>query len=396
MDKLSAQDSVVETDKPGPPLWLLAELTYRCPLHCAFCFNPIGFDKIETELDTAGWIKTLRQARELGSVQVGFSGGEPMLRPDLEELVAEARSLGYYTNLLTSGVGLNPTRAKALKEAGLDHVQLSFQDSTKELNDFLSNTKTFDLKKEVAAMIKDNDWPMVLNCVIHRMNIDYIDKIIELALDLGAETLELANTQFYSWAKLNRESLLPSRQQIDKAYAVTERYREKYAHKLRIISVIPDYYENRPKKCMNGWGNVFLTITPDGTALPCHTAGMLPGLEFPNVKDHSISDIWYESEGFNRYRGKGWMKEPCRSCPEQEDDLGGCRCQAYMLAGDPAAADPVCGKSPLRHVVDEAVAKAQKGETADTHTLIFRDPKASQRLSAGKDGADILLPSNNE
>lgn len=384
--------SPVETDRPGPPLWLLAEITYRCPLHCAFCFNPIGFDKVKDELDTQGWIQTLRQARELGSVQVGFSGGEPMQRQDLEVLVGEARDLGYYTNLLTSGVGLKPARAKALKQAGLDHIQLSFQDSTKELNDFLSNTRTYDLKKEVAKMIKDNDWPMVLNCVIHRMNIDYIDKIIELALDLGAETLELANTQFYSWAKLNRDNLLPSREQIDKAYAVTERYRDKYSNRIRIISVIPDYYEKRPKKCMNGWGNVFLTITPDGTALPCHTAGMLPGLEFPNVKDHSISDIWYESEGFNRFRGKGWMKEPCRSCPEQEDDLGGCRCQAYMLTGDPAAADPVCDKSAHRRVVDEAVSRAQTDIAAAAHPLVFRDPKSSQRLSKGKDGAEVLLP----
>ncbi len=379
--------------KPGPPLWLLAELTYRCPLHCAFCYNPIGFDQVEQELDTQGWIKTLREARELGSVQVGFSGGEPMLRPDLEELVAEARSLGYYTNLLTSGVGLTAERAKALKEAGLDHVQLSFQDSTKELNDFLSNTKTFDLKNKVAAIIKDNNWPMVLNCVIHRMNIDYVDKIIELALDLGAETLELANTQFYSWAKLNRDSLLPSREQIEKAEAVTGRYREKYGDKISIIFVVPDYYEHRPKKCMNGWGNVFLTITPDGTALPCHTARMLPGLEFPNVKEHSVSDVWYESEGFNRYRGKGWMKEPCRSCPEQDDDLGGCRCQAYMLTGDPNAADPVCDKSEHRSVVDEAVAKAQDNIAAEAHPLVFRDPKESKRLSAGKDGANVLLPS---
>ena len=389
----NASNNASEVDnKPGPPLWLLAELTYRCPLHCAFCFNPIGFDSIEQELGTEDWIRTLRQARELGSVQVGFSGGEPMLRPDLEEIVAEARTLGFYTNLLTSGVGLKPKRAKALKEAGLDHVQLSFQDSTKELNDFLSNTKTFELKREVAALIKDNDWPMVLNCVIHRLNIDYIDKIIDLALELGAETIELANTQFYSWAKLNRDSLLPSLEQIKKAEEVTERYRDKYSDRIRIISVIPDYYEKRPKKCMNGWGNVFLTITPDGIAVPCHTAKMLPGLEFPNVKDHSISEIWYESEGFNRYRGKGWMKEPCRSCSEQDDDLGGCRCQAYMLTGDPAGADPVCDKSPHRSVIDDAVAIAQTGGTTEAHPLVFRDPKASQRLSAGKDGADILLP----
>ena len=243
-------------------------------------------------------------------------------------------------------------------------------------------------------MIKDNDWPMVMNCVIHRLNIDYIDKIIDLALELGAETLELANTQYYSWAKLNRDQLLPSYEQIKKAEAVTAQYKDKYGDKLRIIFVVPDYYENRPKKCMNGWGNVFLTITPDGTALPCHTAAMLPGLAFPNVKDHSIKHIWYESEGFNRFRGKSWMQEPCRSCPEQDNDLGGCRCQAYMLTGDPGAADPVCDKSPHRHVVDKAVEIAARTQqpSAEEHPLVFRDPKSSQQLSAGRDGADVLLP----
>lgn len=390
LDSPGGQASGTEaTGQIGPPLWLLAELTYRCPLHCAFCFNPLDFDQHKNELDTDGWIRVLRQARALGSVQCGFSGGEPMLRDDLEILVAEARSLGYYTNLLTSGVGLNDKRARALKDAGLDHIQLSFQDSTKELNDFLSNTTTFDLKNKVAGLIKEYDWPMVMNCVIHRLNIDVIDKIIDLALELGAETLELANAQYYSWAKLNRDQLLPSREQIEKAEAVTARYRERYGDRIRIIFVVPDYYETRPKKCMNGWGNVFLTISPDGTALPCHTAKMLPGLEFPSVKDTSVKEIWYESDAFNRYRGKDWMKEPCRSCPEQDDDLGGCRCQAYMMSGDAAAADPVCDKSPHRHTVDAAIAEAQRPATPmmTEKPLVFRDPKASQSLI--QQGEDI-------
>ncbi|MFT5894885.1 MAG: pyrroloquinoline quinone biosynthesis protein E [bacterium] len=369
--------------KPGPPLWLLAELTYRCPLHCAFCFNPVDFATQEKELDTDGWIQTLRQARALGSVQCGFSGGEPMLRRDLETLVGEAHKLGYYTNLLTTGVGLTDARARVLKDNGLDNIQLSFQDSTREMNDFLSNTRTFDLKNKVAAMIKEYDWPMVLNCVIHRMNIEHIDRIIEMALELGAETLELANTQYYSWAVVNRDHLLPSRKQLEKAEKVTNEYRERYGDRLDIIFVVPDYYENRPKKCMNGWGNVFLGIAPDGTALPCHTARMLPGAAFPNVADHSIEEIWYGSEGFNRYRGKNWMKEPCRSCSESDDDLGGCRCQAFLLAGDPAAADPVCDKSPDRHVVDSAIDLAQSESTfpQGEQPLIFRDPKESIRLS---------------
>ena len=378
-----------DASRPGPPLWLLAELTYRCPLHCAFCFNPVDFATQEQELSTEGWLKVLREARAMGSVQCGFSGGEPMLRDDLEILVAEASTLGFYTNLLTTGVGLTEQRALALKEAGLAHIQLSFQDSTRESNDFLSNTRTFDLKKRVAALIKEHEWPMVLNCVIHRMNIDHIDKIIDMALELGAEYLELANAQYYSWAVVNRDSLLPSREQLEDAERVTNEYRERIGDRMKIIFVVPDYYENRPKKCMNGWGNVFLTIAPDGTALPCHTARMLPGLDFPTVSEHSLEHIWYESEGFNRYRGTGWMKEPCKSCPEAENDLGGCRCQAFMLANDPAAADPVCDKSPHRSVVDDAIALAQvpDDERVVEHELVFRDPKESKRLTQAASGS---------
>jgi len=311
------------------------------------------------------------------------------VRDDLEMLVAEANRLGFYTNLLTSGVGLNERRIAELRRSGLDHIQLSFQDSTKELNDFLSHTRTFDLKQRVAAMIKGQGWPMVLNCVIHRLNIDYIGEIIEMALKLGADYLELANSQYYSWAHVNRAELLPSREQIQRAERITNEYRAKVGDRLRILFVVPDYYEERPKKCMNGWGNVFLTITPDGTALPCHTAKMLPGLAFPNVRDASVADIWYRSEGFNRFRGIGWMKEPCRSCDEREKDLGGCRCQAYMLAGDPAVADPVCAKSPVHGVIEEAVLHAQRPvlDRREVRRLVFRDPRESRRLAGQPAGA---------
>lgn len=367
----------------GPPLWLLAEVTYRCPLHCAFCYNPVDFARDDTELSTEDWLRVLREARAAGSVQCGFSGGEPLMRDDLEVLVAEAHRLGYYTNLLTSGVGLTAERAKALKAAGLDHIQLSFQDSTRELNDFLSHTRTFDLKQRVAGIIKDNGWPMVMNCVIHRLNIDYIDRIIEMAVELGAEYLELANSQYYSWALLNRDQLMPSREQLERAERITNEYRERLGGRIRIFFVVPDYYEKRPKKCMNGWGNVFLTVTPDGTALPCHTARMLPGLEFPNVREMDVKAIWYDSEGFNRYRGDSWMKDPCRTCPDKEKDHGGCRCQAYMLAGDPAAADPVCDKSPDHHKVVEAVERANTpGWKGVDQPLIFRDPARSRELAA--------------
>ena len=373
--------------QPGPPLWLLAELTYRCPLHCVFCYNPVEFAQAPDELSTHHWLPRLREAPAAGSLQCGFSGGEPLLRDDLEVLVAEAHKLGFYTNLLTSGVGLTAARARALKDAGLDHIQLSFQDSTRELNDFLSHTRTFELKQKVAATIKDHGWPMVMNCVIHRLNIDYIDRIIDMAVELGAEYLELANSQYYSWAMLNRDQLLPSREQIERAERVTNERRQRYGERIRIFFVVPDYHETRPKKCMNGWGNVFLTITPDGTALPCHTARMLPGLAFPNVRDLDVRSIWFDSEGFNRYRGKGWMKEPCRSCPEQEKDLGGCRCQAFMLTGDPAAADPVCDKSPAHHKVVEAVVRAERGEVAVVaKPLVFRGPEESRRRLAGLAG----------
>jgi pyrroloquinoline quinone biosynthesis protein E len=368
--------------KPGPPLWLLAELTYRCPLHCVFCYNPVDFARQPEELSTEDWLRVLREGRELGAVQCGLSGGEPLLRDDLEIIVAEAHRLGYYTNLLTSGVGLTPARAKALKDAGLDHVQLSFQDSTREMNDFLSNTKTFELKNRVARLIKEQGWPMVMNVVIHRHNIDHIDRIIGMADELGAEYLELANTQYYSWAFLNRDQLLPTHAQLQRAEAVTDSWRAKLGDRMRLFFVAPDYHEGRPKKCVNGWGSMFLTITPDGTALPCHTARMLPGLEFPNVRDMPLGEIWLESEGFNRYRGTSWMKEPCVSCDQREQDLGGCRCQAWLIAQDPAAADPVCVKSPHHSLVHDAVARAESATaTAREHPLVFRDPANSRRLS---------------
>ncbi|MDB6002732.1 MAG: coenzyme biosynthesis protein, partial [Rhizobacter sp.] len=358
------------------------ELTYRCPLHCVFCYNPVDFALQQDELTTDDWFRVLREARELGAVQCGLSGGEPLVRDDLELIVAEARRLGYYTNLLTSGVGLTAARAAALKAAGLDHVQLSFQDSTREQNDFLSHTKTFELKMRVAKLIKDNGWPMVMNVVIHRMNIDHVDKIIGMAAELGAEYLELANTQYYSWALVNRDQLLPTSQQLKHAEAVTNAWREKLGERMRIFFVAPDYHEGTPKKCVNGWGSMFLNVAPDGTALPCHTAKMLPGLAFPNVRDHSMRDIWFDSEGFNRYRGTGWMKEPCVSCEHREQDLGGCRCQAFMLANDPAAADPVCVKSPQHGVVTQAVQRADAPRPATEHPLVFRDPVNSRRLGA--------------
>jgi pyrroloquinoline quinone biosynthesis protein E len=358
--------------RPGPPLWLLLELTYRCPLHCVYCYNPLDFARVDDEMATADWLRVLREARALGAVQLGLSGGEPLLRDDLEDITAEAHRLGYYVNLITSGVGLSDQRLRALREAGLDHIQVSFQDSTREVNDFLSHTKTFELKRRVAELVKRHGYPMVLNCVLHRLNIDHVDAIIGMAERIGADYLELANVQFYSWAHINREHLMPSRAQLEAAERITQRWRQKLAGKMRLFFVVPDYYETRPKRCLNGWGTTFMTVTPDGTALPCHTARMLPGLAFPNVREVSVREAWYESDGFNRFRGTGWMKEPCASCEERERDFGGCRCQAYPLAHDPYAADPVCDKSPHHAAVTAAVARAQQ-DGVRQFPLVFRD-----------------------
>jgi pyrroloquinoline quinone biosynthesis protein E len=372
-----------EPSKPGNPLWLLAEVTYKCPLHCVFCYNPVDYTRYGEELSTDDWLRVLRQGRELGATQLGFSGGEPLMRDDLEIMVSEARKLGYYSNLITSGIGLNEKRIAAFKEGGLDHIQLSFQDSTREMNDFLSSTKTFELKRKVAKLIKQYDYPMVLNCVLHRHNIDHVQQILEMAEAMDAEYVELANTQYYGWAYVNRDQLLPTREQLKRAEEVTNRFRERVGNKMRIFFVVPDYYEERPKACMNGWGALFLTVTADGLALPCHEARMLPGLDFPNVRDHDLGWIWYDSPGFNAYRGNSWMKEPCRSCPEKVKDFGGCRCQAYMLTGDATNTDPVCGLSPLHHLVTDVVDKAQSpvAPKVEVKPIMFRDDKNSRALS---------------
>jgi len=364
---------------PTPPLWLLAELTYRCPLHCAFCYNPVDYTRVEQELDTAQWRRVLDEGRALGAVQLGFSGGEPLVRDDLEALVAHARGLGYYINLITSGVGLTDARLGALREAGLDHIQLSFQDSTREMNDFLSSTRTFDLKNKVARLIKAHGYPMVMNCVLHRYNLPHIGAIIEMALEMGAEYLELANTQYYGWAWENRLALMPTEAQLREAEAVVERYRAKIGNRCKLLFVVPDYYENRPKRCMNGWGTTFLGIAPDGAAMPCHAARMLPGLTLPNVRESSLHDIWHHSDAFRRFRGTDWMPEPCRSCDEWEKDLGGCRCQAFLLTGDPGRTDPVCDKSPDHGRVREVVMQAARREVKEA-PLVFRSVAESRRL----------------
>ncbi|WP_235035500.1 pyrroloquinoline quinone biosynthesis protein PqqE [Zhongshania aliphaticivorans] len=367
------------SSKIGPPLWLLAELTYRCPLQCPYCSNPLEFAQIKNELSTEEWRSVLQQGRALGAAQLGFSGGEPLLRQDLEDLAAEARTLGYYSNLITSGMGLSYERVASLKASGLDHIQLSFQDSDKELNDQIAGShKAFDKKLEMAQVVKDFDYPMVINFVLHKHNIDHIEPILDLCVRLGADYVELANVQYYGWGLHNRDDLMPSLEQLRHAEKVTQRYREQYKQKMQLIFVVPDYYETRPKGCMNGWGSVFLTVAPDGLALPCHSARDLP-ITFPDVRTSTLSDIWYGSPGFNQYRGDAWMSEPCRSCSEKEKDFGGCRCQAYLLTGEAGNTDPVCDKSPHHHIIQAAVRKAQVCDK-DVVPLLFRNTKNSRDL----------------
>jgi len=364
------------SSEPERPLWLLFELTYRCPLQCAYCSNPLDFAHSGRELDTEDWLRVLREARGLGALQLGLSGGEPLLRRDLESIVEEAARLGYYTNLITSGIGLDESRLGALREAGLDHVQLSFQGSDAKSNDSIAGTKSFEAKIAAARRIKKLGYPMVLNVVLHRQNIESVPKILSMAAELEADYLELANVQFGGWARLNRDQLLPSLAQVERAEAEVARFRTDYQGAMRVFYVVSDYHEGRPKPCTAGWGRTFMQITPDGTALPCHGAQSLPGMSFPRVDRASVRAIW-ESPEFERFRGESWMKEPCRTCPERGKDFGGCRCQAYALTGDPTNADPACSLSPHHGVVATAIARAA-GE--DRHPLTFRNRASSRRL----------------
>jgi len=374
----NAQPSLSSVPQHGQPLWLLAELTYKCPLQCPYCANPMDFANRTQELSTAEWIDVFTQARELGAAQLGFSGGEPLVRQDLIELIREARQLGYYSNLITSGVGLNERKIADFREAGLDHIQVSFQAADPEVNNLLAGSeKAFRQKLAMAREVKAQGYPMVLNFVTHRHNIDQIDRIIELCVELQADYVELATCQYYGWAYENRNDLLPTRAQLERAEQVTNAYRDRLAKEgnpIKIIFVTPDYYEERPKGCMNGWGQVFLTVTPDGTALPCHSARMLP-VEFPNVKEQSIEEIWNRSNGFNHFRGYEWMKEPCASCDEKEKDFGGCRCQAYMMTGDANNADPVCSKSPHHNLIVKA---REEAENPQHKAPIYRNERNSR------------------
>ena len=337
-----------------PPLWILLELTHKCPLECAYCYNQLDFASTKDAMSKEDWFRVMEQAREMGAVQLGISGGEPLLNKDVVEIVQKANYLKFYTNLITSGVGAPKGIVAKLKEAGLKTVQLGIQSHDRDTMTLITNNKnSFDEKMAFAKEVKEAGLQLIINTCITRQNIHQVGEIIELAESLGANYLEIANIQYYGWALKNINALLPSQEQITEARRVTNYYREKRKD-MKVFFVVPDYFATRPKACMNGWGTTFLTINPDGVALPCNTANTLP-LTFPNVKEFSIEQIWNESSAFNYFRGDSWMKDPCRTCDEKEKDFGGCRCQAFALTGDMNTADPVCIKSPNHGVINKKI-----------------------------------------
>lgn len=345
------------------PLGLLAELTYACPLHCPYCSNPLNLTAYRDELTTAEWRRVLAEAQALGILQLHLSGGEPLQRRDLADIVASAHELSLYTNLITSALGLSPRRAEQLKAAGLDHVQISIQAAEPALSDLIAGTPSYQRKVSAAQLVKSLGWPLTLNVVLHRQNIDGIADILALAESMGADRIELANTQYYGWAWYNRAALLPTRAQLDRAEMIVRAARERLKDRMEIIYVIPDYYSRYPKPCMGGWGRRQLTVTPDGSVLPCPAAAQIVDLPRETVRTKPLAWIWQESKLFNRFRGTDWMPQPCRSCPRRTVDFGGCRCQAFQLTGDAARTDPVCHLAPEHDLVARAVQAANEQPT---------------------------------
>jgi pyrroloquinoline quinone biosynthesis protein E len=339
------------------PLGLLAELTHRCPLGCPYCSNPLALDPRAEELDTATWARVFREAAGLGVLQVHLSGGEPGARRDLVEITAAAHDAGLYTNLITSAVGITDKTLGALADAGLDHVQISIQDSEQSSADHIAGYKgAYARKKALADAVVRLKLPLTVNAVMHRANIAHVGEMIELALDLGASRVEIAHVQYYGWALKNRRQLMPTRAQVEDAVKVVEERRKRHHGRIVIDAVVPDYYARFPKACVGGWGRRSLNVTPAGKVLPCHAAETIPGLTFWTVREHALADIWHNSPAFRAFRGTDWMREPCSSCPRREQDFGGCRCQAFALTGDARAADPVCHLSPHHALVAELAA----------------------------------------
>jgi PqqA peptide cyclase len=366
------------------PLLLVAELTYRCPLHCPYCSNPlaIGAARHRDELCRDEWGRVFREAAALGVLQLALTGGEPMVRRDIVELARASTESGLYSTLVTSGIPFGRERVEALKEAGLDHVQISLQDSDPIGADEIAGTASFARKLQAAALVRELDLPLTINVVLHRRNLDRVDAIISLAERLGARRLELANTQYHGWAAVNRAALMPTRDQLERGERAVTRARERLGPSMEILWVLPDYHERLPKPCMGGWARDAIVVTPNGDVLPCQAAGSIRGLGIENVRDMPLAEIWFGSDAFERFRGTAWMQEPCRSCPldRQRVDFGGCRCQALALAGDAAATDPVCHLSPYHHVVVGARTvkdRVRGSDTEPTASLVARTMRAS-------------------
>jgi pyrroloquinoline quinone biosynthesis protein E len=345
------------------PLALIAEITHRCPLHCAYCSNPLQLAGTDSELSTEEWRNILQQCGELGMLHAHFTGGEPLARADLVELVAEARAAGLYTNLITSGIGLNEQRLQALVDAGLDHIQISFQDSQEESANWIAGAKAHAHKIQLSGAIRKHKLAFTVNLVVHRQNLDHLEEMIAFIEQLSPERVEIAHTQYYGWALANRGALLPTRAQVEKAVEVVASAEKRLAGRVRIDSVVPDYYAKFPKACMGGWGRRLMLINPAGKVLPCHAAEVLPGLSFENVREKGLEWIWNESSSFRRFRGEEWMAEPCRSCERRTEDFGGCRCQAFLLAGDENVTDPACSLAPAHHLVESSVREANEDAT---------------------------------
>jgi len=341
------------------PLALIAEITHRCPLHCVYCSNPLQMVAAKTELATAEWIRVFEEASRLGIVHLHLTGGEPVSRADLKELVEGAHAAGLYTNLITSGIGLPETRLASLVDAGLDHIQLSFQEAKDEPANWIAGAKAHAHKVALSQAIRKFRIAFTVNLVVHRQNLDHIEEMIGFAEQLEPERLEIAHAQYYGWALKNRDTLLPTREQLEHCLRIVEAAQERLAGRMRIDCVVPDYYARYPKACMGGWGRRLILIDPCGQALPCHAAGVIPGMTFASIREQTLEWIWRESAAFQKFRGEQWMPEPCRSCERRAEDYGGCRCQAFLITGDASATDPACSLAPSHHLIEGARHSAQ-------------------------------------
>lgn len=362
-DVAAEKDAVASAACARAPVGLLAELTHRCPLQCPYCSNPLELDRVNQELTTAEWQDVMRQAAELGILQIHLSGGEPTVRKDLEDIVEVAAKAGLYTNLITAGVTLTRDRLKRLMDLGLDHVQLSIQDVDDANAEKMSAYKNgLAKKRELGKWVRELGMPLTINAPIHRHNIENLPNIIAFAVEMGAERIEVANIQYYAWALKNRAALMPTRAQVLKSAEIVEAAKERLKGVLVFDFVVPDYYAKTPKPCMGGWGKGVMNVTPSGKVLPCHASETIPGLQFDNIRDRKLADIWLNGQAFNAYRGTSWMKEPCKSCPKAELDFGGCRCQAMAFTGDPTNTDPAC-KFSVHHAAFVAAAEQESAET---------------------------------